>query len=397
MDDVVELWGQKQTQRAPVLTWQHTVSHEEVQTVQENGKEQVVRKQVEEVVSERRPPASTRVRAEMSLDQRLRGLVWFPLYNLRFDGQWGYVHERGPGKLRIDFQFPDAAGLYDDFRFIVNGEDRARALQPENGIVSFVLDVQPGDQLNLGVAYRTRGMEQWQYSPADGVANIENFDMELSTDFLDIDFPQSTLSPSTRQQSDDGWKLSWNFKQLVSGHGMGMVAPVPIQPGELASALSFSAPVSLLFFFLIIGLLAVLRGIDIHPINYLFLAAAFFAFHLLFAYSVDHLTVVNAFALSAAVSIFLVVSYLRLVVSARFAFVEAALAQLLYLVVFSLAHFWDGFTGLTVTVLSIITLFLLMQLTARLRWSEILTLRGGDAGRTFTPNRPAVSTAQAPS
>ena len=42
---------------------------------------------------------------------------------------------------------------------------------------------------------------------------------------------------------------------------------------------------------------------------------------------------------------------LRLVVSARFAFVEAGLAQIVYLIGFSLAHFWDGFTGLTVTVL----------------------------------------------
>ena len=57
----------------------------------------------------------------------------------------------------------------------------------------------------------------------------------------------------------------------------------------------------------------------------------------------------------------------------RFAFREAAAAQLVYLVGFSLAHFWDGFTGLTVTILAILTLFLLMQLTGRIRWSETLT------------------------
>jgi hypothetical protein len=68
----------------------------------------------------------------------------------------------------------------------------------------------------------------------------------------------------------------------------------------------------------------------------------------------------------------LVVSYLRLVVGPRFAFVEAGLAQLLYLVGFSLAHFWEGFTGLTVTVLGIVTLFALMQLTGRIKWAEVL-------------------------
>lgn len=159
-----------------------------------------------------------------------------------------------------------------------------------------------------------------------------------------------------------------------------MLTPTHIQPGELAADLSFSAPVSLMFFFLVMYVLATLRRIEIHPLNYLLLAAAFFAFHLLFGYLVDHMKVVPAFAICSVVSIVLVISYLRLVVSSRFAFVEAGLAQLVYLIVFSLAHFWEGFTGLTVTVLSILTLFLLMQLTGRLRWSEVLS-RGAAQGR----------------
>ena len=62
-------------------------------------------------------------------------------------------------------------------------------------------------------------------------------------------------------------------------------------------------------------------------------------------------------------------------------FVEATLAQLVYLIGFSLAHFWDGFTGLTVTCLSILTLFILMQLTGRIRWSEALSARRVEDGR----------------
>jgi inner membrane protein involved in colicin E2 resistance len=144
--------------------------------------------------------------------------------------------------------------------------------------------------------------------------------------------------------------------------------PAKVQPGQLAAALSFSAPISLLFFFGLLMVLGRLRGLDLHPVNYFFIAAGFFSFHLLFAYSVDHLNLAVAFALSSLTSVMLVVSYLRLVVSPRFAFVEAAAAQLVYLIGFSLAHFWEGFTGLAVTVLSILTLFLLMQLTGKVRW-----------------------------
>ncbi len=77
-----------------------------------------------------------------------------------------------------------------------------------------------------------------------------------------------------------------------------------------------------------------------------------------------------AFALCSALSIFLVVSYLRLVVGPRFAFRQAGLAQFVYLVLFSYTFFLEGYTGLAITVGSIVTLFLVMQLTAHIRWSE---------------------------
>ena len=63
-------------------------------------------------------------------------------------------------------------------------------------------------------------------------------------------------------------------------------------------------------------------------------------------------------------------TYLRLVVGIRFASREAALAQFIYLVMFSYAFFLKGFTGLAITIGSVITLFVVMQVTGRVRWTE---------------------------
>jgi inner membrane protein involved in colicin E2 resistance len=117
-------------------------------------------------------------------------------------------------------------------------------------------------------------------------------------------------------------------------------------------------------------IITTVRGIELHPMNYFFLAAAFFAFHLLLAYLVDHVDIHAAFVTASAVSVFLVVSYLRLVVGTQFAIREAALAQILFLVLFSYAFFFEGYTGLAITIGSIITLFVVMQMTGRIRWSE---------------------------
>ena len=47
------------------------------------------------------------------------------------------------------------------------------------------------------------------------------------------------------------------------------------------------------------------------------------------------------------------------------------MAQLVYLVLFSYAFFFEGYTGLTVTIGAVLTLFVLMQITARVDWGEV--------------------------
>jgi len=47
---------------------------------------------------------------------------------------------------------------------------------------------------------------------------------------------------------------------------------------------------------------------------------------------------------------------------------EIGIAQVLYLVLFSYSFFWDGFTGLAITIGAIATLFFVMQATGRTDW-----------------------------
>jgi hypothetical protein len=105
------------------------------------------------------------------------------------------------------------------------------------------------------------------------------------------------------------------------------------------------------------------------------MACAFFSFHLLMAYLVDHISIHLAFVICSGVSVFLLVSYLRLVVGMKFAAVEAGLAQFVYLVLFSYAFFFDGYTGLAITIGAILTLFIVMQTTARVQWTEKFAVR----------------------
>lgn len=373
---VADLWGSPQTQAAPhfVAEWTEAVVTQE-RITDPRGVTSVVDRTTHQARSEEKTPAKTRIDVDLSLDQRRKGLLWYPLYDVRFSGEWTYTHTDVARDVRVTFPFPDRQALYDDLKFVVDGVDRAGELRPEDGTLTWRRWMEPGQTLTLAVSYASRGMREWSYRPTEDVGRIDDFALTLHTDFADIDYPRMTMSPSTRARVGEGWTLEWTFSRLVSAYGIGMVMPERTQPGELASGMSFTAPLSLGLFFLWIYALGLLRRLEVHPINYLFLAGAFFAFDLLFAYTADRIPVEAAFALASVVSVTLVVSYLRLVVGARFAFVEAGLAQLVYQVGFAAAHFWDGTTGLTITVLGIGTLFALMQLTGRLRWSDVLSGR----------------------
>ncbi len=378
---VHDLWGAPHIQSAPrvIHHWNTTeqvrrplVDSEGSPVLDGRGKpvveevEEVQRHHVDLLLSR------TRVDVDLGLDQRRKGLMWFPLYDVDFSGHWTVESPGGPGWIEFVFPFPDPNAVYDDFSFGLGESDVTQVVEPRDGMVSHRIPMPAEGPVAFSVGYNSRGMGTWKYRPLMDVGRLADFQVDMSTDFSDIDFPAYTLSPSDRVREGEGWKLSWHFSNVVTGHGIGMVMPQRVQPGPLVARMSFSAPISLGLFMIWIYALGVVKGIRVHWMNHLFLAAAFFSFHLLFGYTADHLPVEWAFGLSSVVSVFLVVSYLRLVVDSRFAFVEAGLAQLLYLVGFSLAHFWAGFTGLTITILGVLTLFALMQLTGGIRWGEVM-------------------------
>jgi len=372
-DSVVSIWGAPQRQTPPTAAFQQL----RPKTAQNVVNGQVVLETVSETVEVPLPLEGSRVDVSLALDHRQKGLLWYSTYKVAFSGVYTFRNtsdRRQEVTFRLDF--PASRAIYDDLVFSVDGAPLA--LASEQRSAAGRAPVEAGQTATLRVAYNSQGLDEWRYGFGGDVAQVKDFALRMRTDFREIDFPGNALSPSEKRETEDGWELEWAYKNLVSGFEIGMTMPEKLQPGPLAGRISLFAPVSLFFFFFLMFIITTMRGIELHPMNYFFLAAAFFAFHLLLAYLVDHVSIHVAFVVCSAVSIFLVVSYLRLVVGMRFASGEAAFAQFIYLVMFSYAFFFKGFTGLSVAVGSIVTLFVVMQLTGRVNWAE-----------KFSPKKPA--------
>lgn len=368
---VASTWGAPQNQALPRASYTVLVPKKEEST--ENGKKVI--KTTQEEVTTQLPLESSAIDVNLDLEHRQKGLLWYSTYKVGFSGVYGFRNTSDKEQL-VDFTlpFPTTQAIYDDLTFQVDGVP-VPIVNENNGATGSV-KIPAGKTAQFITGYRSQGLNQWTYSfGSQDVTQVRDFTLSMKTNFKDIDFPDNTLSPSTKQETAAGWDLTWSYKNLLSGYQIAMVMPEKLQPGPLAGRISFFAPVSLFFFFFLMFIITTMRGIDLHPMNYFFLAAAFFCFHLLLAYLVDHVSIHVAFGIASAVSVFLVVSYLRLVVGIHFASREAALAQFVYLVMFSYAFFLKGFTGLAITIGSVTTLFVVMQVTGRIRWTDRFALK----------------------
>jgi inner membrane protein involved in colicin E2 resistance len=375
---VASTWGTEQNQSPPSAYFKTAVAKDE--EVVENGKK-VVRTIVEDAITDL-PLESSKIDVNLDLQHRQKGLLWYSTYKVVFSGVYAFRNTSDKEQtVYLTLQFPTTQAIYDNLTFMVDGNPVA--LTNEQNSAKSTVKVGAGKTAQLAVGYSSQGLNQWRYSfGSDQIAQVRDFSLRMRTNFKDIDFPDNTLSPSEKTETSNGWNLNWTYKSLLSGYQIAMVMPEKLQPGPLAGKISLFAPVSLFFFFFLMLVITTMRGIDLHPMNYFFLAAAFFSFHLLLAYLVDHVSIHAGFAISSLVSIFLVVTYLRLVVGIRFASREAALAQFIYLVMFSYAFFLKAFTGLAITIGSILTLFVVMQITGRIRWADKFAMKKSatDAG-----------------
>jgi len=345
--EVSGVWGPDLAQDHP-LAWFETPNAP-------NGRAQVL-------------PSATEADVDLVSEPKRRGLLWHRTYDVDFKSAYTFTNPtKIPQTFYISFPLPkDTAGLQ-GFEFRLGENDSSSQSAPgATGVVTRAILLPASGSVTLHTGYRTRGTNTWKYSFPDN-RRIAGFKLTMRTNFPEINFPVGTGSPSRRSEDHGGFTLVWDYPDVLAAPSIGMDMPKRLNAGPVAARIAFFAPVSLLFFVTIILLIGGIRGIPLHPMHVFFISAGFFAFHLLFAYLVDLLPLLPSFGISAACSMLLVCGYLK-AVGGKALLKIAFPAQAVYLVLFSASFFIDGLTGITLAILGVITLALLMFLTARIEW-----------------------------
>ena len=318
-------------------------------------------------------PETSDVQVALRYSPKSKGLMNYRTYQAQFSASYTIKNPTPIAQVIYGtFTLPDAGARFDAFSLKIG--ERVTDKIPTSGSITESIELSPGGSTTVAIAYTANGMDTWRYE-FDGAQRVRGFKLEMVTSFAEINFPGDTASADPdRVRSGEGLKVHWNYNDVIGARAIGMDMPKVMDAGPVATRIAFYAPVSLLFYFTVLLILALTNKVVLHPMHWFFLAAGCFAFQLLFAYSVDLVPALVSFIVAACVSLLLVTLYLAKVAGARFAR-AAAVAQFAYMVLFSYSFFFDGITGLTITVGAVITLAILMIKTAGTDWSHAFGAR----------------------
>ncbi len=241
----------------------------------------------------------------------------------------------------------------------------------------------PGESAEVEFSYQTTGMGSWTYL-LPSKRPVEDLTVTASIDTPDGTVPPTFATPAERTvvpNADGQYTMVWHA--AGQGADISIAMPAPLQPGPVATKMTFLGPVSLFFFFALLVTLQRVRRLPLGPRNYIWLAAAFIAFHLVLVCLIGYFGLMVSFWIAAATSFLLVVTYLGLVLGRRAEVAYAGLCAVVCLVPFGYSFIAGGpvWNTLAVTVGVVATLAALLAV-----WRA----RGAQAVTETQPSEPAL-------
>lgn len=346
-------------------------------------------------------PEQLLVTGTVNTEERSRGIYTVPVYEARMKIEGAFSNQalldvaRG-SKVSIDWQRPYLAVAVSDIRGVVtqpqlhwSGKDyvfdSGSGLAELGGMHVRVaaLDVDKAAQYHFDFEVDLHGMEQLDFSPVG-----KNTEVNLSSDWPHPSFTGRYL-PAQRTISDNAFEARWQVSSFSSEMVQTMEALARGQVGDfnantfgvsLINAVDVyqqterSAKYGVLFVsltFVVFFLFEVMKGLRLHPMQYLLVGLALTVFFLLLISLAEHIPFAAAYAIASLASVCVIGIYISEVLQSRpRAAAFSALLSLLYAMLFAILRSEDN-ALLMGSLLLFGTLTLVMVITRKLDWYSI--------------------------
>ena len=197
---VAASWGTEQKQAPPAALY-----HREVVRVVEDNKGATRTITANETV----PLAldASNIDVTLDLSHRQKGLLWYSTYAVGFTGDYSFTNSSGADQnVTFKLNFPASEAVYDDLVMSVDNQPLPMTSTNDGAYGNSL--VPAGKTVTLHTAYRSQGLDTWRYDFGEGVSQIRNFTLNMHTNFKGIDFPENTISPTTKTETSERVELN---------------------------------------------------------------------------------------------------------------------------------------------------------------------------------------------
>ncbi|OQR42394.1 hypothetical protein BW261_26040, partial [Klebsiella aerogenes] len=97
-----------------------------------NAEHEEANKQIPQIVV----PDASNINVGLKLEQRKKGLLWYPTYKVNFAGAYDVSNKtENPEKISLNFSLPDKSGVYDNLKVKIDNSEIVD-LHPIDGVIN---------------------------------------------------------------------------------------------------------------------------------------------------------------------------------------------------------------------------------------------------------------------
>ena len=168
----------------------------------------------------------------------------------------------------MSFPLPCESGLFDEMVLKVAGENALDVAKTSNGAIVWSVEMAAGDEVDVEVSYKSRGLEHLRYIPKrmsqTGHYRVSMTIHGVASDKLDYPIGSMPAGEELSSIDTDPYTLTWKLDNALTSYDIGIKLPVAEQPNYYFAKLLHDAPIGLV---LLVIMLTVPRILLARPVR----------------------------------------------------------------------------------------------------------------------------------
>ena len=317
---------------------------------------------------------SQHIRVDAGMNYRKRGLVYFSGFEFDFKGEYA-VSNPTDHDIDIVFVFPvqiERRSMLSDLTFAVNDQAEALPLAESADRLTWTGRLERGQKATFAIGFKGRGLELFNYV-LDPDLPVRNLELAMHiTGGANYDYAEGVVPATSVTATDDSVDLVWSFASLETGFPLGVILPSERPFDTVLLTMIRRAWTTFLLFHAVLALLSVYVRRPMERVEAYLAASGYGFFYVLLPYLAAYMNFYVAYVVTLGIIGGMLFTYLVRVFGPRARpIVAGALGALL--VIPTAAVIFQNHTGLIYSLEILVGLAVLMQLTTRAAFQEVLS------------------------